>query len=221
MTIGLVEINPGVISWYILSSHSHQFETLGSKQFKSNKKLNYFDSAYYINQILILIDGAKKELISKNVNVIEIYAYGDFPPLFISHLREFETINYIDDFNWNIISSSEINQNTLCVWFEKSYIRIGRIKNKKYHIKTFQREYQSNKITEELSKKIFYEMLLHDNFNNILTIRIGGNVNSLASENIDSLVIILSKLIPSANILYDLPSFAELYLSRGYPRLKP
>ena len=56
---GLIEINPGYVSWYKMSLSSTKLEILASKQIKINKKINFNENDIYILQIITLIKLAK------------------------------------------------------------------------------------------------------------------------------------------------------------------
>lgn len=208
---GLIEINPGSITWYKLSLSSTLIEILGTKEIKIKKILNFpyrdEDLYYYEN----IIETAKHELDCKEQSDLEIISVSNFPSMFIARLGENNDIKRINDSRWLDIVRRHIENGSLNIWFEKGYAKIAWISNGIPVVQNFPINQGFYKSKISLLKDVSKFIALYDVVNNVERINIGGQFNSRDDDYISCAILIFSRLYPYAKISYDLPSFIEIY----------
>ncbi|PIR42876.1 hypothetical protein COV25_00550 [candidate division WWE3 bacterium CG10_big_fil_rev_8_21_14_0_10_35_32] len=209
---GLIEINPGHVTWYKLSLSSTSIEILDSKEIKINKILNFsFDDR---NLFLFedIIELAKIDLAKLNCFDVEVIAVSDFPPMLIARLRERNEINKINNDRWQSIVSPLITLNSINLWFERDYAKIAWIKRGTEHVQRIpyiKLSCDDSKV--EIVKEISRIFALYDFQTNIKKINVGGLFDSFYDDFVSCVILVLSKMFPYAEISYDLPAFIELY----------
>lgn len=208
---GLIEINPGFITWYKLSLSSTSIEILGSKEIKIKKILNfpYSDKdLYFYGNIVNFAKSELKNLGCSEINVISVY---NFPAMFIARLSEKYNIHRISDNSWRQIVSGYVKTNLLCLWFEKSYAKISWESKGYKFVQSLQIDYEDTALTINLIRTISKTFALYDIQRNINEIKIGGQFESSDEDFISAVILVLTRLFPYAEISYDLPSFIEIY----------
>lgn len=213
---GLIEINPGYVSWYKMSLSSTSLEILASKQIKINKKLNFFETDRLIFIIEDLINIAKIDLQKNECVEISIIAVGNFQPLVIAMLKERIGLLYINNEIWRNIVYKSVSANSLHFWFERDYAKVAFIKRNRLRVQNIfiSKSVDSEVSFEVLLKDVSKTLCLYDFPKNIEKINVGGLFNSTFDDFISSIILVSSKAYPYAKISYDLSSFIEIFTNK-------
>ena len=213
---GLIEINPGYVSWYMMSLSSTSLEILASKQIKINKKLNFFENDRYIFLFEDLINVANEDLQKKSCDEISIIAVGNFPPLVIAMLRERIDLFYITNSIWKEIINKSVLINSLNFWFERDYAKVAWVKKNRLYVQYLPmlKNTDANVSLEVLLKEVSRILCLYDFPKDIKSINVGGLFDSTFDRFISSVILVASKIYPYAKISYDLRAFIEILTNK-------
>ncbi len=213
---GLIEINPGYVSWYKMSLSSTPLEILATKQIKINKKLNFFETDRFIFIIEDLINIAKIDLQKNECVEISIIAVGNFQPLVIAVLKERIGLLYINNEIWRNVVYKSVSANSLYFWFERDYAKVAFIKKNRVYVQNLfvSKNTDLNSSFEVLLKEVSKTLSLYDFPKDIKVINVGGLFDSTFDGFISSVILVSSKMFTYAKISYDLSSFIEIYTNK-------
>lgn len=213
---GLIEINPGYITWYKMSLSSTSLELLGSKEIKIKKILNFPYRESDLVSYEEMIRFAISILDSEKCQGINIISVGDFPAMFIARLNEGANLERINDEQWKIIVSRHIKKRTLNIWFERFCVKLGWVSKGIKHVQSFTVRNDTIVATKfVMLKSVSIRMSLYDLPKDIEKINVGGQFNQSDDDYISCVILVLAKIYPYAKIFYDLPSFIEIYTRRN------
>ena len=213
---GLIEINPGYVSWYKMSLSSTEIEILASKQIKINKKLNFFENNRFLFIFEDLVNFAKADLQKSGCELIATIAVGNFHPLVIALLKERLNVFYISNEIWKDIVCRSISPNSLYFWFERDYAKVAFIRKNRVYVQNIfvSKNANLNSSFEVLLKEVSKTLSLYDFPKDIKVINVGGLFDSTFDGFISSVILVSSKMFTYAKISYDLSSFIEIYTNK-------